>query len=609
MLRGRLVSAALGSALLAADVVLLTLFLNPDVSAAAEFLPLLLALFLPYWLAGTLALLSLAAVLGLVRVWPGELRPPLPGLPSFTTFALVAVGAAAALFWGNLEACRDAVPPESVRALGRVAFGCATAAGLLLAVALNVWWFPRRRGGGSAALVVLAAASALILPLAARPQPSPRLLPIRLRTERVSPPRRVVLVGIDGLSAQLVREGAQHGRLPAFAKLLRRGTHGSLRTLLPTEGPPVWTSIVTGRSPFAHGVKSFSRYRLRGSTTSYDLLPKGALVSWLERAGLVSRVPVTAASRRSRAVWEALNAFGIQAGVVRLYGTHPAQRVQGFMLSNYFYVLRDDPLRAREALNPPDLLDEVRARALAPRQLDAALVARLLPRPEPAAADGVPWRSELLGRALAPDLSYARAGRGLRAAYDPPFFATYFYGMDVVGHSFQRYARPDDFGDVREADIERYGAVIERYAALAGEWVDELATGLRGDDVLLVVSGYGMRPASWWRRVLAALGGAAPPPGEHAGGNSGFLLAVGAGVRAGAVLEGASVLDLAPTILYLMGLPVARDMEGRALVELLDPGAAQVAPVTFIPSYESLAVAPATAPRDLDLPPLPEDVP
>ena len=58
--------------------------------------------------------------------------------------------------------------------------------------------------------------------------------------------------------------------------------------------------------------------------------------------------------------------------------------------------------------------------------------------------------------------------------------------------------------------------------------------------------------------------------GTHADAPDGLLLAVGDGIRAGAMLHGASVLDVAPTILYLMGLPVARDMEGRVLTEMLD---------------------------------------
>ena len=43
-----------------------------------------------------------------------------------------------------------------------------------------------------------------------------------------------------------------------------------------------------------------------------------------------------------------------------------------------------------------------------------------------------------------------------------------------------------------------------------------------------------------------------------------------------------------PTILYLMGLPVARDMEGRILTEILQDDFMRAHPVTFIPSYESL---------------------
>jgi len=70
------------------------------------------------------------------------------------------------------------------------------------------------------------------------------------------------------------------------------------------------------------------------------------------------------------------------------------------------------------------------------------------------------------------------------------------------------------------------------------------------------------------------------------------------------------VLDVAPTLLYLMGLPVARDMEGRVLTEILEPSFARDHPVTFIPSYESLAVTPAAAGAPLDdLPPLPEERP
>src|SRR5581483_12473475 len=45
----------------------------------------------------------------------------------------------------------------------------------------------------------------------------------------------------------------------------------------------------------------------------------------------------------------------------------------------------------------------------------------------------------------------------------------------------------------------------------------------------------------------------------------------GAHVQAGARLQNASLLDLAPTILYALGLPIPPDMDGRVLTEAFTP--------------------------------------
>jgi arylsulfatase A-like enzyme len=49
----------------------------------------------------------------------------------------------------------------------------------------------------------------------------------------------------------------------------------------------------------------------------------------------------------------------------------------------------------------------------------------------------------------------------------------------------------------------------------------------------------------------------------------GIILARGPSVRRGVRLERASILDIAPTVLHLLGLPVAADMDGRVLTEML----------------------------------------
>jgi len=609
MMRRTVVSAALASSLFAADVVLLTLFLNPEATLARDGAALARALLVPYAAGGTALLTLLALAWAAFRGWPRAPRPPLHGLPWFTPLALLAVAAAAALFSLNLLSYRYSIPTELVRAVAASSVALTASALVLLAVQIDALLFPLRGRAAAAALVVLASASAVVMPLALRPARAPAPTPVPLATETIPPARRIVLIGIDGLGPDQVRDGISRGTLPVFAQALRRGAHGPLATLRPTEGPPIWTTILTGRLPRDHGIKSFTTYRLAGSPAVFELLPKGALVGVLERTGLVSRSPVTSASRKRRALWDILNAFGIQTGTVRVWGTHPPQKVQGFMLSPYFHLLRHDAARVGETLHPPDLLREVTARGVAAEDVDRAMVSRFVDLQAQVPGDAVPWRRDLVERALVPDITYERAGTVLRQAYDPPFFVTCYEGLDVVGHAFTRFAKPERFGDVTSAEVRRYGVVVDRYAAYLSERVGEAALALRPGEILLVVSGYGTEPVRLWRRALSALAGERPAPsGTHAAAPDGFLMALGDGVKPGAMLQSASVLDVAPTILYLMGLPVARDMEGRVLTEIVEEDFARAHPVTFIPSYESLAVT-ASSVAGSDLPPLPDEVP
>ncbi len=611
VLRRTLLSAAMASSIFAADVVLLVLFLNPQLSLRREAAALALALGLPYAGLGVLAFATLA-LLGLVfRGHPRSFRPPLEGLPWFTTFSFLAIAAATGLFWLNLLTYRYSIPVDSVRALAGAAVGLSAAGFALVAVGADALLFPRRGRGAAPALVVLSCGAAVAVPLALRPHPVTPSRPVPLATETVQPARRVVLVGIDGLGPRQVESGL----LPAVAGVLRKGAYGPLATLEPTEGPPIWTTLLTGRFPRDHGIKSFVTYRLAGSATPYELLPRGVLVGFLERWGLVSTAPVTSSARKRKALWTTLNAFGIATGVVRIWGTHPTEPVQGFMLSHYFHVLRHDPARVGATLFPPDLLPQVESRAVDPGDVDQALISQFVDVSVDVPGDRTPWRRDLVERALAPDMTYDRAGAVLRSAYEPPFLATYFYGFDVVGHTFTRFAEPERFGDVRTEEARRYGRVPGRYGAYLSQalerlsTLDKLAQGTRAGDVLLVVSGYGMEPVPFWRRAVAGAGLVPPMSGTHAGAPDGFLLVLGDGVRRGVAIRGASVLDVAPTILYLMGLPVARDMEGRVLTEIVDDDFARAHPLTFIPSYESLAVTPGLAHPEADLPPLPDEGP
>ena len=64
----------------------------------------------------------------------------------------------------------------------------------------------------------------------------------------------------------------------------------------------------------------------------------------------------------------------------------------------------------------------------------------------------------------------------------------------------------------------------------------------------------------------------------------GFLLAYGESVAAGRYQRG-SIVDVAPTILYFLGLPVGRDMDGYARADIFTRAFTAERPITFIPSH------------------------
>ena len=66
----------------------------------------------------------------------------------------------------------------------------------------------------------------------------------------------------------------------------------------------------------------------------------------------------------------------------------------------------------------------------------------------------------------------------------------------------------------------------------------------------------------------------------------GFLLAYGASVARGRQQARAAVVDVVPTILYFLGLPIGRDMDGYARTDLFQRLFTDERPITFIPTYD-----------------------
>ena len=122
---------------------------------------------------------------------------------------------------------------------------------------------------------------------------------------------------------------------------------------------------------------------------------------------------------------------------------------------------------------------------------------------------------------------------------------TRYQSLDPIGHYFLRYAMPSEFGDVTDDERRRFGSVLEQHYALIDEAIGRAMAALGPDDLLLVVSGYGMEPLGFGKRLIERVIGDPDLSGTHEAAPDGFLMAYGPMVAKGRRVQArASVVDV-----------------------------------------------------------------
>jgi predicted AlkP superfamily phosphohydrolase/phosphomutase len=400
-------------------------------------------------------------------------------------------------------------------------------------------------------------------------------------------PERVVLLAIDGLDWDRLRQGMRAGWLPQFQALFEQSAWAEVPVfeaipcltwpVVPDNSPTLWTTIASGVYYFQHGVDDFCNLRAGPEPKLFES----------------SQV---AAPR----IWDVLTAYDLPSIVVGYYITHPAYPIKGVMVSDMF-----GEVASRDVVCPPERHDEL-ARLLGAdsyaayvadqrhigcaqavvedehtraadttaqavgravlrefSQLDDAAIETLL------RSSGDPQRRVTEYRLIYP---YVRDSRCHRLLLDllgrePWSFATAYYRfIDFVSHGFW----PNT--DWRHP-AQQLGNVLERAYACMDRWVGEARALLSPEDRLIVMSDHGFKAEN------------APDPGESrslAEANLGthrepaVFMATGGSARG--QIKGVGLLDVAPTILDYLGIPQAETLDGGPVPGLLAPDAPQSRP-------------------------------
>jgi predicted AlkP superfamily phosphohydrolase/phosphomutase len=491
----------------------------------------------------------------------------------------MASAAAAALMWGNLQRFALVLEPTTREEMATVALTMLGASALFVCVALVRAQFGPRARAWCGLLVVAIAAGSLAVPLAVRGRGAPPPLethPIDLAADLGAAERtsRVTMVAIDAGSLDFITSATTEGRLPNFGRILDAGAVMHLATLQPTSAEAVWTAVATGKWPQKNGVRSAGDYRLARGGEPIQLLPDYCFAHSLVRLGFLVEQPNSSVTLRTRPLWSILSTLGIPVGVVAWPLTDPAPRVRGYLVSDTYHRLALTPLADDSpAVYPPD----VQADTAGALEADAADHVEVLP------ASSVDRRFETPGRT---DRAYTRIAQTLARLRPTQVSVVRYQSLDPIGHYFLRYAMPSQFGDVTDDERRRLGPVLERHYAMIDEAIGRALAALGSDDLLLVVSGYGMEPLGLGKRLIERFIGDPEVSGTHEAAPDGFLMAYGAPVVKARLLNRASVVDVAPTLLYFLGLPIGRDMDGYARTDLFQRSFTDERPITFIPTYD-----------------------
>ena len=568
MLSNSVIAAALASAY----VVTLVLALNPSIPlTAAGVVPLLATVGLYYVLNLTVLVYVILVLWQLVS---RELfSPAWISVGVLVWLGAFAAAVGAALMLRNVTTFALVLDDSAETALARIGVALALAAAAFVVVAIVRRTIPEGRIGWATLLVIVMIAS-VAAPLALRGRGTAPMLearPIDTEIDGAVPERttRVTMIALDGGSLDYIISATAEGRLPNFGRLLDRGAVRQLATLHPTSAETVWAAVATGKLPQKNGVHSANLYRFaNASSAPLQLLPEYCFAHGLVRLGFLTEEPHSSATFRTRTLWSILSSHGITVGVVGWPLAQPSPAVRGFIVADTFH--RTAPT-ASAVGGPPTIY---------PLDLQTDAIAAMETVATAADGSGVDESPARIDRA------YERVAQTLSERRPVQVAVTRYQSLDPIGHHYLRYATPSEFGDVTEDERRRLGGVLEHHYAMIDEAIGRALAAIGPDDLLMVVSAFGMVPLPLGKRIVEKLIGDPDLSGTHDVAPDGFLIAYGASVARGRTPTRASVVDVAPTLLYFLGLPVGRDMDGYVRTDLFAPAFIQDQPIAYIPTYD-----------------------
>lgn len=351
---------------------------------------------------------------------------------------------------------------------------------------------------------------------------------------------KVLMINYDGLDWSIVSDLIEKGRLPNIANLVESGAAGPMVTERPILSPIIWTTIATGMPPDKHGIKDFFFWRIPGidyrfhqfgsviqRTPGFNTVFFGFIMDRFDKLGLIELVEYNQMMRREPALWNILTQADRSSATIQWRLSYPPQKVKGMMVS---LIESDSDIYESESAGnlildnmsyPPDVYEKFAAARIDYDEIDPAVVEKL---------------------DCGKSLEFYKRDRDIISAlemYDlvsQPYdlFSVYLIGLDWTSHiCHYDYSYIDFYYDLADKMVGRILDLADESTVvmLLSDHGFDYDIGFHSPDATLIING----------PVI----------------NSGVSFEDGT----------VSIYDIAPTVLYLTGLPAAKGMPGRVVSE------------------------------------------
>ncbi|HEU4480461.1 MAG TPA: alkaline phosphatase family protein, partial [Actinomycetota bacterium] len=267
-------------------------------------------------------------------------------------------------------------------------------------------------------------------------------------------PKRVLIIGWDGVDWKVLRPMLDDGLLPNLARLIEKGAYGDCLSTVPSHSWCAWPSFMTGLNPAGHGV--------------FDILE--------HKPGATRRLPVTYRSIKARTIFDDMTAAGRTTLAANIPLTFPTPDIKGKVVGGGVLPA------SRSYTHPTELQQELDANA-------------------PFPVNGMSWTTyRNRPEAFLEECSAITAKRQKSFEYlldttDWDLGVLVYVSTDRIQHCLMEYISPDHpaYAELKDGDVARQ--VRDVYRQL-DDGLGSLLKRTDDDDLVIFMSDHGHQPCT-----------------------------------------------------------------------------------------------------------------